>query len=302
MDADGVLVGEARRMLQVKPGRCGLQQSEMVFQHTRSLPDILEELLGRGSFAAALAGIGVSVRPRPQADSYMPAFLPGACAARSLAACTGARLHRLSHQENHLEAALWSAGGPVQERFLMLHASGGTTELLLAERRADGSFGLRLAGGSSDLHAGQFVDRVGVALGLRFPCGPALEELAASAGTMVDIPVAVQRTRVSFAGPATAAMRLVQGGADGAAVALGVQHALAEAFARLLRNGAEACGVDSVLLAGGVAANDYIRRHVAVKLAKKGVRCYFPEPRFSGDNACGCAAFARRMGEKDDAG
>ena len=43
LDEAGALVGEARQVLSVKPGRCGLQQSEMVFQHTRNLPRLVEE-------------------------------------------------------------------------------------------------------------------------------------------------------------------------------------------------------------------------------------------------------------------
>ena len=45
LDEAGKLVGEARKILDVKPGRCGLQQSEMVFQHTRNLPNLMEEVL-----------------------------------------------------------------------------------------------------------------------------------------------------------------------------------------------------------------------------------------------------------------
>ena len=76
---EGGLVGEARRILQVKPGCRGLQQSEMVFQHTRNLPILLEEVLKK---PLKVIGIGVSARPRPLEDSYMPAFFgwvgPGA--------------------------------------------------------------------------------------------------------------------------------------------------------------------------------------------------------------------------------
>lgn len=76
-----------------------------------------------------------------------------------------------------MEAGLWSAQGPDADRFLLLHASGGTTDLLLAEKQTDSTYALTQAGGSKDLHAGQFVDRVGVALGLQFPAGAALEQL-----------------------------------------------------------------------------------------------------------------------------
>ena len=361
MDEAGQLLGEARQILSVKPGRCGLQQSEMVFQHTRNLPRLMEEAVGQvlGSVkdgagitasgvaveedgtanASGLAGLasagyelaamGVSGYPRPLENSYMPAFLAGLSVARSLAAVTGARLEIISHQENHLEAGLWSAGGPAVDRFLLLHASGGTTDVLLAELQPMGRYRITEVGGSLDLHAGQFVDRIGVALGLQFPTGPALEVLAkqalersalvaadasavaseavsepsiasgseACAVPMVELPVSVRKLQVSLSGPCTAALRKLRAGADPAALALGVEHALAETFARVLRNGAQEYRVRDVLLVGGVGSNNYIRQHVEQKLAKLRypVRLWVPEGRFSCDNATGCAAFARRI-------
>ena len=356
MDEAGALLGEARQILSVRPGRCGLQQSEMVFQHTRNLPRLMEEAVGQvigcvttgaGSVANGvsvadeastagasglaglavagyeLAAIGVSGYPRPLEGSYMPAFLAGLSVARSVAAVTGAQLEVISHQENHLEAGLWSAGGPDVDRFLLLHASGGTTDVLLAELQPKGRYRITEVGGSLDLHAGQFVDRIGVALGLQFPTGPALEALAekalartaevsasvseqsvasvseagAGAAPMVELPVSVRKLQVSLSGPCTAALRKLEAGAEPAALALGVEHALAETFARVLRNGAQEYRVRDVLLVGGVGSNNYIRQHVERKLAKLRypVRLWVPEGRFSCDNATGCAAFARRM-------
>ena len=362
MDEAGALLGEARQILSVRPGRCGLQQSEMVFQHTRNLPRLMEEAVGQvigcvttgaGSVANGvsvadeastagasglaglavagyeLAAIGVSGYPRPLEGSYMPAFLAGLSVARSVAAVTGAQLEVISHQENHLEAGLWSAGGPDVDRFLLLHASGGTTDVLLAERQQNGRYRITEVGGSMDLHAGQFVDRIGVALGLQFPTGPALEALAkqalergalvaaeasavaseavsepsiasgseASAVPMVELPVSVRKLQVSLSGPCTAALRKLEAGAEPAALALGVEHALAETFARVLRNGVQEYRVRDVLLVGGVGSNNYIRQHVERKLAKLRypVRLWVPEGRYSCDNATGCAAFARRI-------
>lgn len=294
--ADGQLAGEARRILTVKEGKCGLMQSEMVFQHTRNLPELVEAVLADKDYK--LEAIAVSGYPRPIEDSYMPAFLAGRSVARSLAAATGAKLYTISHQENHMEAGMWSAKGPEAERFLMLHASGGTTDLLLCEAQGNGYYKITQIGGSIDLHAGQFVDRIGVALGLQFPTGPALEKLAAKTTDMVELPVSVRKLEASLSGPATAAQRLLAAGADGAALARGVEHALAETFARLLRNGAAEYNVRDVLFVGGVASNQYMRKHVEQKLAKRRVRLWVPEARFSCDNSTGCAAFAWRMSQK----
>lgn len=290
---DGSLLSEARQILSVKPGRCGLQQSEMVFQHTRNLPLLMEKALQSDDIE--ICGVGVSGCPRPIADSYMPAFLAGVSAAKSIAAVSKIPLYTISHQENHMEAGMWSAGGPKAERFLMLHASGGTTDMLLAQKKADGRYQLEQIGGSMDLHAGQFIDRVGVALGLQFPTGPELEKLAETADYMTELPVSVRKLQVSLSGPATAALRKLQAGEDKAALALGVEYALAETFARMLRNGAAAYDAADVLLVGGVASNKFIRAHVEEKLQKRNIRLWVPEARFSCDNASGCAAYARRM-------
>lgn len=290
---DGSLLSEARQILSVKPGRCGLQQSEMVFQHTRNLPLLMEKALQSDDIE--ICGVGVSCCPRPIADSYMPAFLAGVSAAKSIAAVSKIPLYTISHQENHMEAGMWSAGGPKAERFLMLHASGGTTDMLLAQKEADGRYLLEQIGGSMDLHAGQFIDRVGVALGLQFPTGPELEKLAEAADYMTELPVSVRKLQVSLSGPATAALRKLQAGEDKAALARGVEYALAETFARMLRNGAAAYDAADVLLVGGVASNKFIRAHVEEKLQKRNIRLWVPEARFSCDNASGCAAYARRM-------
>ena len=313
MDREGHAAAEARRILKVKPGGCGLQQSEMLYQHTRNLPELMEEAAQGHRFT--VRGIGVSARPRPREDSYMPAFLAGLGFARSLAALYGIPLWQISHQENHLEAALWSANGPDADRFLFLHASGGTTDLLLAEKD-NTHYKLTEIGGSLDLHAGQFVDRVGVALGLGFPAGPALEQLAEQHTEIPEIPVSVHKTKVSLSGPCTWVLRAIgkagqdaavsnpsahaseEGGSPTAAnIAAGVQWGLAETFVRMIRNGAAEHNVKDVILAGGVCANRWIRNHMVEKLAKRGIRVRMPDTRYSGDNASGCAAYARRQGE-----
>ena len=315
MDRQGRKVAEARRILKVKPGVCGLQQSEMLYQHIRNLPELMEETVKAHEFS--LLGIGVSAKPRPREDSYMPAFLAGLGFARSLSALYHIPFWQISHQENHLEAAVWSAQGPDADRFLFLHASGGTTDLLLAGKHA-GNYLLTEAGCSLDLHAGQFVDRAGVALGLGFPAGSALERLAAQHTEIIEIPVSVHKTEVSFSGPCTNVLRMIKKNKTegqgvsattekqteiiqdvfSANIAAGVQWGLAETFVRMLRNGAAEHHVKDVILAGGVCANRWIRNHIEEKLAKRQIRVWMPDNRYSSDNAAGCAAYARRQGEQ----
>jgi N6-L-threonylcarbamoyladenine synthase len=294
LKSTGELLADARQILKVPEGNCGLQQSVMVYQHTRNLPELMAAVFTHKDFK--ICGIGVSAKPRPREDSYMPAFLAGLGLARSLQAVLKVPLWEISHQENHLEAGVWSAGGPESDVFLMLHASGGTTDLLLARKNAEGRYDLENIGGSIDLHAGQFIDRVGVALKLQFPCGNALEELAKTSTAPYPVPVSVQDTKISLAGPATAALRALQKGATAADLAAGVQIAIGTAFAKMLVNAAKKFSVKDVLMVGGVGANTVIREVIKSKLAVGKTRLWVPQPRYSSDNASGCAAFALRKG------
>jgi N6-L-threonylcarbamoyladenine synthase len=290
LDLDGKLVEDRRKLLLVGQGKCGLAQSEMVFQHTRNLPELLTGIDFKNFTVKA---IGATNKPRPLAESYMPAFLTGWGLARNLGQVLCVPVYPLSHQENHLEGGLWSAQGPKAPRFLMLHASGGTTDILLVEFTAEGKISLTTVGESIDLHAGQFVDRVGVALGLNFPCGPTLEKLAMEGQKdQIVLPVWVRENKVSFSGVCTKAVRLAQAGANKFDLALATEQVLGKAFGKVLGNICGAHKLTDVLLVGGVSANKLIREIVTKTLDKEEIHTFVPEPKYSGDGAVGAAYYA----------
>lgn len=223
----------------------------------------------------------------------MPVFLVGFGSAKILGAAMNCPVFEISHQENHIFAGMWSAGGEFGTDFLALHVSGGTTEILHVHKTPD-RYEVRLVGGTRDLHAGQFVDRIGVALGLPFPAGPHLEKLAGMCeGSSPVIPVSVEGTQISFSGPETHVKRWLLHSPDPAAVAASAQLCIAESLQRSLTAAIDQTGLRTVLLVGGVAANSFIRTHVANGLdvgRKATVR--WPAPEFSGDNAVGAAWWA----------
>ncbi|MDR1736039.1 MAG: DNA-binding protein [Oscillospiraceae bacterium] len=192
---DGKEARESRRLLRVPQGEKGLRQSDALFQHTVALPKVLEEL---GGLPAALDGIAVSSRPREAEGSYMPVFLGGVSLARSLAAVLGVDVYNVSHQQGHIAAALLSAGrlDLAEESFLAWHVSGGTTELLLVKPRLNAA----RVGGTSDICAGQIIDRAGAVLGLGFPAGPALEKLSLTAGQALGGSLTVRDLEFSLSG------------------------------------------------------------------------------------------------------
>jgi len=293
LDLKGELAGDFRIPLAVKPGGRGLAQSEMIFQHVRNLPLLMEQMRQSVGAGARIAAIGATGRPRPAEGSYMPVFLAGRSLAVSMASALCCPMHELSHQENHLMAGLWSAGGVSEPEFLAVHVSGGTSEVLRVKAGSE-SMSVEIIGGSADLHAGQFIDRVGVALGLPFPAGPHLENLAASYEAVPHVtPVSVDGSRISFSGPETHVMRWLAEGPEPAAVASSVQRCIAESLIRALRHAVGETGIKKILLVGGVAANCFIRSQVAEAMRKQeDISVVWPQSRFSGDNAVGAACWA----------
>ena len=279
------LLADERLLIPVEHGCCGVKQSEAVFSHVKQLPQCLNQLW-KNFNGAGLTGICASVQPRPLAASYMPVFCVGKSLGESLAAVLSLPFYETTHQEGHLMSALWSAAVELDD-FLAIHLSGGTTELLRVKRLKAG-FEIQLLG-TSDLAAGQMVDRVGVALGLPFPAGPALEKLASEVEkTEIKLPISVRGLDVSFSGPESQAQRLLKAGAAPDELATAVFELIAESLVRLILNAKAETGVKDVLLAGGVAANLRIKATLEYRLDRE-VKLAFAAPEYSGDNAVGVA-------------
>lgn len=290
--SSGGPVYDGRAPLEVARGQLGLRQQDAVYQHVRALPVLIE-----AAFEAArqhglqVRAVAASAWPRRVEGSYMPVFNVSLGAGRAVAAALGCPFLPVSHQEGHVAAALLSLEGPPDGPHLAFHVSGGTTELL----KVEGKFQIEAIGGSGDLNAGQFVDRVGVALGLPFPAGPALEAMAAEgASGAVSIPASVKGMQVSFSGPCSAALRHLEAGASGPDVALAVFSCIGRALGRLALRGMEATGLEVLVVAGGVASNAIVKDVMTreIRRARPGVRVEFALPKYASDNAVGAASLA----------
>jgi len=291
LDSQGKLVLDKRRLLQVPQGKVGLRQSEAVFQHVKAFPLVYDL---PASLASKLSGVAVSTRPRDVEGSYMPVFIVGSNFARTIAQSLAIPMLDCSHQHNHLAAGLWSAGWyPIGEKFLAVHLSGGTSEIL--EVDWDEPPSIKVIGETRDINAGQFIDRIGVALGLSFPAGPQLEELASGATGSTRLASPVDQMNMSFSGPLSAALRLV-GDVEPAELARGAEDCVAKAVEKALLTATEVTGCKHVLLVGGVMSNSRIRNRLTQRLEHKavGLKLHFATPEASRDSAMGCAVLAWR--------
>jgi len=122
---DGEVVVSSRKLLPVRQGDCGLRQSEMVFHHTRQLPERIREVADaiKGDRIVAICA---SARPRDDQDSYMPAFHVGDAAAQNISALIGVPCFASTHQRGHIYAARVDSG-VTDGDLLAVHLSGGTT-------------------------------------------------------------------------------------------------------------------------------------------------------------------------------
>lgn len=296
--ADGPFF-QQRQLLSVEQGARGLRQSEALFQHVSRLPQLLETLC-RARPQLRIVAVCASVRPRPQDESYMPVFRAGAGMARGIAAAMGVPCYETSHQEGHLRAARVGADMPQGSPYLAMHLSGGTTELLAVR---DGQ--ITLLGGTRDLHAGQLIDRVGVALGLAFPAGPALESLAARGRAQGRLTAALQGMDCHFSGAEAQAMRWIEGGdVPREDIAAELFDCVARTVSRMLLKGLEAAPCEAALLGGGVASASLLREEIRARVAKRnrGVTVHFARPELAGDNAVGTGLIGIERWERETQG
>ena len=283
------------RLLEVRPGELGLRQSDALFQHVKHLPEVVEALLGEEGLGTVQA-VGASTRPRAVEGSYMPCFLAGASQGQVLSQVLGVPFYAFSHQQGHLAAAAWSAGrlDLLDRPFLAWHLSGGTTELLRVEPEEDGvAVQAEILGGTSDISAGQLIDRTGVLLGLSFPAGKGVEKLSRQAQKREYYKVKVNGLTFSLSGMENKVRQMVQRGEEPAEIAWFAQETVCRVVQACTKAAMEEYPGLPVLCSGGVASNGRLK-----ELLRQNCGALFAQPQFSTDNAMGTAVLTWRALER----
>ena len=276
-----------KKLLPVKSGEKGIRQSDAVFHHTKQLPELMEQLLqGVGS----VSGVSFSCAPRNVKGSYMPCFLAGESAARSVAAACGVSCCATHHQTGHILAALYSCKRldllKSNRSFLALHVSGGTTDLLLCKPDKVNVLDIEQIGGSLDLKAGQAVDRVGIMLGLDFPCGAELEKLAVKSEAKFSIKPVLKGIDCCLSGVENKCDNMLKNGATAEDTAKFCLEYIGFTIRAMTKAALKEYGDMPVIFAGGVMSDKLIK-DMLVSVGDG----YFAQPEFSCDNAAGVALF-----------
>ena len=279
------------KLLPVKKGELGLRQSDAVFAHIKSLPELSGRLFShfpQGEFSA----IGVSTRPRAVEGSYMPCFMVGYSHARLLSEALQIPLVEVSHQQGHVAAATWSSGHMelLDMPHLGWHLSGGTTELLLIEPEGRNVRCTRV-GGTSDISAGQLIDRTGQLLGLPFPSGKHLDALSREASGREVFKVKCGGMEFSLSGVQNKVAQFHEKNGKPEETAAYALRCVAGAVLQATQQARKAYPGLPVIFSGGVASNSLLRETMAE------LTPIFAPGEYSTDNAMGVAVLAHRMME-----
>ncbi len=289
----GQILFELNKNLAVKPGERGLRQSEGFFMHVHQLTASFE-MLSKAVDVKKISAIAVSSRPRPLESSYMPVFHAGLLFCKNIANALEVPISTYSHQEGHLMAAIRTSGlNECPEWFYGLHLSGGTTEILKVETLDDG-FEEVLIGGTLDLNFGQLIDRIGVKLGLPFPCGKEMEALARCEkhDDVFKMKLKMDLT-FNLSGLENKYLLLIETHSI-SYVCTHIFNTIAEVLKQVLRS----LPTDlPIILSGGVASNTLIKEILKRDLKEKTL--YFAKPDYARDNALGIAELYRRKLSKE---
>ena len=245
----------------------------------KTLPMIRQLLAEREIDSRSIDGIAYTAGP-----GLMGAFLVGAALGRSLAMAWGIPAIGVHHMEGHLLAPMLE-DSPPQFPFVALLVSGGHTQLVAVH----GIGQYRLLGESLDDAAGEAFDKVGKMLGLAYPGGPRVAALA-----LKGTPGRFKFPRpISFSGLKTFARNTVEelqassaglSDQDRADVALAFEEAVVQTLVIKCRRALEASGLKSLVIAGGVSANQRLREQLQAMVDARQGHLYYAQPQFCTDN------------------
>lgn len=290
LDQKDNIVLNIRDILKVKKGKRGLRQQEAVFQHIQNLPFLIEKM-AQEIDTTKIVNISCSNRPRNREESYMPVFVVGKGQAFILSKVLNTGYKEFSHQEGHIGAGMINSNMEEKERFISLHISGGTTEMLLVKNKKNG-FDIEIIGGTLDLSLGQLIDRVGVELGLIFPCGEEMDKVSQIGNNLkLDIHINIKDSCwFNLSGMENYFKALIQKSEhDLEDIIATLFYTISQFLKDIILNGCNMYNIHSVLITGGVAANSTIRNYLSKELCREGIDVFFPKKNLCTDNAVGIA-------------
>ena len=264
---------------------------------SRSHVEVISYLAERALQAAGVTRRDIDAVAVTYAPGLIGALLVGVNFAKAAALALGVPLIPVHHIRGHI-AANYLAFPELEPPFLCLAISGGNT--LIADVR--GYTDIRILGSTRDDAAGECFDKTARVLGLPYPGGRPLDELSQQGD---DTRYAMPQSHIegsaydmSFSGLKTAVINLVHGAEqrgeeiDRAGLAASFCKAVSDSLVPRTMSAAAELGYNTIVVAGGVAANSRIRRDFAAAAERAGAKLYIPPLKLCGDNAAMIASQA----------
>lgn len=250
--------------------------------HIRKLIPLIQQTLCNGHLKQSdINGIAYTAGP-----GLVGALLVGSTTARSLAWTWQIPAVAVHHMEGHLLAPMLEPEPPTFP-FIALLISGGHTLLVNVARIGQ----YEILGESLDDAAGEAFDKTAKMLGLDYPGGPMLSKLAANGTARFTFPRPMTDRPgldFSFSGLKTYTMNQLQATEqnmqDKADIAYAFQQAVAETLSIKCKRALRETGLKTLVVAGGVSANQQIRTLLTEMVQKEKAQIYFPRPEFCTDN------------------
>ncbi len=249
----------------------GIHPREAADHHSNVAKTVLKEALEKADVSIK----EVDIISFSQGPGLAPALRIGAVLARFLSLKYKKPLIGVNHCIAHIEIGKFDTGAtdPVS-----LYVSGGNTQVISYE-----SGRYRVFGETQDIGVGNAIDKLAREMGLGFPGGPKIEELAKK-GSWIKLPYVVKGMDVNFSGTLTEAIRKYKSGAKKEDIAFSFQEVVFSALTEITERAVAHCEKDEILLVGGVAANERLREMLKIMAEDRGAKFFVPDKSLSGDN------------------
>ena len=255
-----------------RPPAGGIHPREAANHHVEVLPELVAQALEK----ARVRPNEIDAVAFAQGPGLGPCLRAGATVARTLALQWDRPLVPVNHCVAHIEIARVMSG---LDDPMLLYASGGNTQVV-----AYGSGRYRVLGETLDVGIGNFLDKLWISLGGTFPGGPALEKEALAGEELLPLPYSVHGMDVAFSGMLTASLALHGKGAKRPDLAYSVETTAYSMLTEVTERALAHRRHESVVLGGGVACNERLRRMVREMVEGRGGTSFAPPRALCVDN------------------
>jgi len=256
-----------------RPAQGGIHPREAANHHANYVADLIKESVEK----AGIDFTDVDLVSFSKGPGLGPCLRTAATAARALSLTLNKPIIGVNHCVAHLEigrGTLSECKDPV-----LLYTSGANTQVIAF---AEGRY--RVFGETLDIGIGNCLDKFGRTVGLDFPCGPKIEELALKSKNYLELPYSIKGMDIAFSGLLTAAEQYYKSGKKLEDVCYSIQETTFAALTEVTERAMAHTEKDEVLLGGGVAANKRLREMVQTMAKARGASFFVPAKDLCIDN------------------